>query len=241
MNQMDAIASRSDLREIHPRVKMIYTGITLAICLWASDVLVSILLLGLNTVLITLISKAPVKSYRKVMQIPLVFLLFTALGMMIHIPWTARYLVPDAIRVAELMLRVWAGCSSMFFLSFTTPIFDIITCLHQWKVPEFLTDLMLYMYRFIFLLLDVGDVMQISQRARLGYDSKKSWIHSTANVAVSLFIIAYQKSEQLYIAMECRLYDGKMRYYDEEKREEAGWYVGITVIAVLLILLKGCL
>ena len=115
---MDAIASRSDLREIHPRVKMIYTGITLAICLWASNALVSILLLGLNTVLITLISKAPVKSYRKVMQIPLVFLLFTALGMMIHIPWTTKYLVSDAIRIAELMLRVWAGCSSMFFFSF---------------------------------------------------------------------------------------------------------------------------
>lgn len=235
MNKIDAIANQSNLKQIHPRVKMIYTGITLIVCLWASDYVVSLLLLAGNTYLITKVSGTSMRDYVNMMKIPVVFLFFTAIGMMIHFPMTTAYLYEDSLRVGELVLRVWAGCSSMFFLSFTTPVFDMVSCLHQWKMPEFLTDLMLFMYRFIFLLLDVSQTMQTAQRARLGYDTKKGWMKSTANIAVSLFMIAYRRSEQLFTAMECRLYDGKTAYWKENREEKPLWYAAIGVWTLVLM------
>ncbi|XGB39116.1 MAG: hypothetical protein LVT47_13600 [Cyanobacteria bacterium LVE1205-1] len=65
-------------------------------------------------------------------------------------------------------IRSLACFAGLLFIIFTIPFTDLLSIGRQWRVPTILIELLMLMYRFIFMFLDVLLQLQLAQRARGG-------------------------------------------------------------------------
>jgi cobalt/nickel transport system permease protein len=129
--------------------------------------------------------------------------------------------------------RVIGGMSAMIFIALTAPMTDIFIVFRQCRLPEVVIDLMMIIYRTIFILMD--QVIQIyhAQLMRLGYSTWRESIHSFASMSGAAFIASWDAGEDLIRAMDARCYDGKFALLGESRPVE--WIPGLTVVVFLLL------
>jgi len=103
--------------------------------------------------------------------------------------------------------------------------------LRQCRVPEVVIDLMMIIYRTIFILMD--QVIQIyqAQVMRLGYSTWNESIYSFASLCGAAFIASWDAGEDLIRAMDARCYDGKFALLGESRPVER-----IPCLAVVVFL-----
>ena len=75
---------------------------------------------------------------------------------------------------------------SLYFLALTTPMTEIITVLHKLKVPVIITELMVLIYRFIFVFMETATTIRRAQLSRSGYVSMKSSFRSLSRLSSAL-------------------------------------------------------
>ena len=158
----------------------------------------------------------PVLRYLKFLTIPLAFLFLSAAAILFHISrtpmdlfaiplgnWYLTTSMSSLLYAVQLILTALSAVSCLYFLSFTTPITDILEVL--------LIELMLLIYRFIFVLLDTASAITTSQHCRLGNRDYKTALKSFGLLGSALMLRAVTRSNRLYTAMEARCYDDTIR------------------------------
>ena len=104
-----------------------------------------------------------------------------------------------------------------------TPMPEILQVLRRLRCPGLLGELMLLIYRYIFVLMDTAANIRISQACRLGNKDYKTALKSFAALGSVLMMRAIARSKLLYEAMEARCYDGTIQVLEEgsppEKRD----------------------
>jgi cobalt/nickel transport system permease protein len=78
------------------------------------------------------------------------------------------------------------------------------------RVPKGFIEVMVFAYRYIFVLLDEGMVVYNSQKTRLGYSSLKRSLSSFGTLTGSLVLKAFEHSQNTAVAMVQRGYDGNI-------------------------------
>lgn len=248
MISIDKLAYVSGLRRVNPMEKFLFSIITMIVCIALNSVATSLIILLLMGSVTIIKGKVSVKAYGELILIPLAFLIIGLLTVAINI------LQPDSkalfslvifnlklgctreslVMAAKVFFKALGSVSCLYFLALTTPMFEILMVLKKLKVPKLFIELMGLIYRFIFVLLDTADSIFISQNSRLGYATVKLGYHSLGKLIAALFIASYRKSQQIYIAMESRCYDGDIRLIEEQHRVSS---LNIFLIAVLEIIL----
>jgi len=230
MTSIDKYAYISKLNKLNPVLKFVIAALSMAVCLGIDHPVISVLILCLMSWLTVARGKISIKYYMKLMRIPLFFLVISVLTIIINltetpadliaVPLFSKYLSVSRqglCQGAALVLKAFGSVSCLYFLSLSTPVFEItgvFNCLH---CPKLLTELMLLIYRFIFILLDTSHMMVLSADSRLGYMTKRSWLKATGMIAGSLFLKAFKRSMVMYDAMEARCYDGTIEFLYEDK------------------------
>lgn len=90
-------------------------------------------------------------------------------------------------RAWELLTRISACMSCFFFLIFTTPFSDLLQVLRRLHMPQIVLELMLIMYRFLFLLSDAAHGLMLARRLRGGSRGYKARLRETAAMGGALF------------------------------------------------------
>ncbi|MEK3795024.1 cobalt ECF transporter T component CbiQ [Paenibacillus sp. FSL R7-0204] len=90
-------------------------------------------------------------------------------------------------RAGELLARISACMSCFFFLMFTTPFSELLQVLRRLRMPQIVLELMLIMYRFLFLLSDAAHGLLLARRLRGGRRGYKARLRETAAMAGALF------------------------------------------------------
>ncbi|NQX48187.1 cobalt ECF transporter T component CbiQ [Paenibacillus tritici] len=90
-------------------------------------------------------------------------------------------------RAGELLARISACMSCFFFLMFTTPFSELLQVLRRLRMPQIVLELMLIMYRFLFLLTDAAHGLLLARRLRGGRRGYKAKLRETAAMAGALF------------------------------------------------------
>lgn len=229
MIAIDKLCYYSNLRYVNAGEKFAYAVLTLLFCVASRSIPMAVLVLSVNGILTVYKGGIPFFCYMHFMIIPLVFLLLSTLAILINISKTP--LDAFAIGIGEwyitsswqalyqgfqLILTALASVSCLYFLSLNTPITDILTVLKKLHCPALIIELMLLIYRFIFVLLDISAAISISQDARLGNKDLKTSYQSFGKLISILFIRAMKKSNSLYDAMESRCYDGHIQVLSED-------------------------
>jgi cobalt/nickel transport system permease protein len=249
---LDDYAHSSALRDTSPRLKLLLGLVSMLICV-ASGSPIAPLFIAVTISLITVgLAKIPGRFYSRLLLIPLSFALlsaavvaflhggghqlfaFTVLGYSLGIQ-------EDGANLALLLIaRTLGGMCSLFFIALTTPMLEIFSICKSLGLPDFLVELSMLMYRYIFVFVDQAAMIHSAQVMRLGDAGIKSTLSSFSMLSSVLFLRAWEQGERLIVAMDARCYDGRLDLMEQSDRAEPkvifavmGYMVVIAAIALL--------
>ncbi len=252
MISIDKLAYTSELRKANSMEKFIFSVVTMVVCISLNNMTNSIIILLLMSAMILLKGKIPVKTYGELLLIPLVFLIIGTLTIAINmVPKGEEAIFSFAIlgirlgcttdsllTALKLFFKCLASVSCLYFLTLTTPVFEVLSVLRRLKAPKLFVELMGLIYRFIFVLLDTANMIFVSQNSRLGYNSFKNSYNSLGKLITALFISAYKRSLDIYISMESRCYDGEINLFENYSKISYRNILLIFLIEVALVFLS---
>ncbi|WP_258360578.1 cobalt ECF transporter T component CbiQ [Moorella sulfitireducens (nom. illeg.)] len=224
MFRLDQYAYNNRLQKVHPGEKVAFALVTLLIVLAAPRPLIAALVIVMMAGAATVIAGIPFRFYLKLMLVPFSFLAASATMIALtisHQPqaglrgvtiwgWTLGVTPEGLYLAARVLLKSLGATACLYFLSLTTPVVDILAVLRRARVPALLLDLITLTYRFIFVLLATVNDTYTAQVSRLGYASLCSSYRSLGQLAASLFIKTYRRSQELFTALTARGYQEEL-------------------------------
>ena len=136
----------------------------------------------------------------RTLRIPLVFILVAALSTAVTVDPSGPAITTSAgavIRACEAVARAVAATAAMMLLASTTPMSDLTDSMRRVGLPPACVDVIIVMYRMIFLLLESIAVVKKSQTARLGYSSVSRSVRSAGLMAAAVLIRAWRRGHAL--------------------------------------------
>ena len=252
MINIDSYAYNNNLITVHPVEKSLFAMITMVVCLQSPTVITPLIVLMLMAVGIIFVAGIPVRVFIRLLFVPFSFLLISVLTIAFSISttpsgfWLAQTIngltigihYPDLITAVHLFFKSLGSVACLYFLALTTPITEIIAVLNKLRVPVIITELMVLIYRFIFVFMETAISINRAQSSRLGYVTMKSSFRSMSCLFSALLGKVFVKSQELYNAMAARCYTGEIRVLTKEHPISYRNYIIIVGLEIPLILLN---
>jgi cobalt/nickel transport system permease protein len=216
---MDHFAGKENwLTNIEARIKIFYIGIGLIINICSQNTVVPLIFLTTSFILLLSI-RIPLKNIVLRMSIPLLLGVFIMIIIGLHKGETVIFSVlPYGYELAFkkegllsgllILSRVTGGVMLLLLLSYTTSITKICMTARWMKIPDTLIEVLSFVYRYLFLLMEETETMMSSQRSRLGYKTWFKTIRSFGILGGMLIIRSITRAENAHSAMISRGYDG---------------------------------
>jgi cobalt/nickel transport system permease protein len=256
--KLDTLAYTNQLRGLPPEHKLIFALTTLLISL-ATHPPVQILIalwMGIWTVVY---AKIPAGIYIRILAVASFFWLTSLPALIINGASVADiaqvqsdswfglnfgyyyiYISRSGFSQAlTIFTRAFASVSCLYFLMLTVPFTEVLQTLRRFKFPSLLIELLLLMYRFIFILWNTATDLSIAQKSRLGYRDFRTGIKSLALLVAQLLKRTLQKYSQFCLGLEARGMNGEFRVYAPRRYRPSKRYILEAVIgSVILISLE---
>jgi cobalt/nickel transport system permease protein len=212
----------STVHRLHPATKAALAALVLAAALAIPFPrfgpllpLVALLLLGAALSRVSLIHLAGK------MKIPLALTVMAVVFMPFLRPAPARIvlatwpvIIPLYPESAFRALHVTAGAAvaiaAMILLLATTPFQDLLRVLERARVPGLLLRILAVFYRYLFILTDEAEKMELAIAARgAGAFHRGRQLRMAGNLAGVLFLRSLERGEQVYLSMCARGFEGR--------------------------------
>ena len=189
-------------------------------------------------------------DYLSLLSLPAAFLLLSGIvllwdyasapGGLLCFPLGSGYLLlslsaQESTRL--VMARALGAVSSLYFLSLSTPMSEILHCLRRIHVPAVVTDLSILIYRYIFILLTTYHDMRDAAASRLGFRGTVSSIRTTGKIYANLLGSSFRKAGICFDAMESRCYRGELRFLATKKPIKPGGILLFVFLSCGMLLL----
>jgi cobalt/nickel transport system permease protein len=218
---LDSVAQQSAFRHINTGTKLILALGSLILCLISPFPFVP-LLSGIVLSFVLLIpGRTSPRLYGEVLLGPAIFMVMSVVVLLFllgggdviwqfnPVPWINLTITTGSLGQSLLVLCRVFGCSiSMFFIVLTTPMTDLFNGMKRIGIPIELIDLMMIIYRYIFIICAQAVEIFQAQVMRLGYSRSMEAVRSFSLLCGMLFISSWNAGEDLVRAMDCRCYDG---------------------------------
>ncbi len=251
MIDIDSLCYDSKLRFINPMEKIIYSFMTIFLLIFSRSIVIAITVLIVNHLLNTVVGGLSQGRYLKLMSIPIAFIIMSTIAIIVNFTKVRLDLYAISIgsfyitgskegvmRGIQLILTALSAVSSLYFLSLNTTMVDIIYALRVIKLPKIVVELMMLIYRYIFLLLDLAVNITISQKSRLGYKNYVTSIKSFASMLSSVFIKSIRMSSELYDSLDARGYDGELKVINEFEEFSKRRFIYIVIFGIILMFIN---
>jgi len=141
-----------------------------------------------------------------------------------------------AISSAFLILRVGTSVSLAVLLVLTTPWNELLKALAVLRVPQVFVLILGMTYRYVYLLLHTMNDMFLSRKSRIvgKMDSSdhRRWITASAGVLLGK---SFHLSNEVYLAMTARGFNGTVRTIGNLKLRPRDWLWGAGLVSVALV------
>lgn len=204
---VDAYAKRSPFYPLDPRVKLICT-VALIVVVAVLTSLEAVLLAGAFLILLAIASRIPARHLASNFLLALIFIVFAALTMLLYRGWESALIIGLRISICVLALLIMVS---------TTPFFKMLRAMRSLRVPRLIASMIMFTYRFIFLLLDEMERMKLARRARGFIGGRnlldRSALRTLANTIGMTFVRANARATNIYDALLMRGYTGEIREF----------------------------
>lgn len=242
----------SRLRYVNASEKMFYACSTLIICISGHSSAAALLIFWTNFSLTVGKGKIPLRYYMRYMLIPVLFLIPGSAAVILDISgipadafafrvgkWYVTGSTASLEKGIELCITALSAVSSLYFLSMNTTMPDIIKVMKKLKVPSLIIELMILIYRFIFVLFKTASSIIVSQKSRMGYFSIRTGIRSFGSMGNAVFLQAFRRADHIFDAMDSRCYDGTIHVLSKESRINKKEILGIILFDILLLVIAA--
>jgi cobalt/nickel transport system permease protein len=241
---LEEIAQKNAIREVNTYLKLVAGLGAILLCLVSTSYIPPLVIAAMLAGAALFLARVDARTYAGLFILPIWFALISVAGIILisggnEVFWRWDVLPEFSFSVTResinkgifVFCRIIGGMSGVCFISLTTPITDIFIAFRQCRVPEPVIDLMMIIYRTIFILMD--QVIQIyqAQVMRLGYSGYRESIRSFATLCGAAFIASWEAGDDLIRAMDARCYAGKFALLGENRPVE---FLPCLTVAVFL-------
>jgi cobalt/nickel transport system permease protein len=209
---IDSLSYKNKLRAVSPLWKSAFAAV-LFILSYLAHPAVQLLITGWLLIWTVGYAKIPVSYYIRLIAAPCLFYAASLPAILIEfqrsielsglahsstllfsfLHWTA-FVTDNGLQTAvTLLMRILACLSCMTFIMLTTPVSELFQIMKKLRVPALVLEMMLIMYRFLFLLESTAYEMYTAQKSRGGQTGFKSRLNDTAILIVRLFAKSMQR------------------------------------------------
>lgn len=204
-DEIDRYAKISRFYVFDPRVKLASAISFIVVVSFIREALPLWIALTFVLVLIET-SGVPLRHVGESYLLAFPFIFFAALTM---------WLTSSATNGLLMGMRISTSVLALLLLISTTPFFDMLRSLRWFRVPPLICNMLLFTYRFIFVLLDEFDRMMMARRSR-GFSGGRSLMDRSAFATISntigmVFVRSNQRAGRIYDALLGRGYSGEIR------------------------------
>ncbi len=217
---IDYCAYRSRLRSLDGLSKLTFFLLCLVLAVASSSRLFHLSLFLLQVVLSVGVGGVPLKRYLRFLEAPVMFLLMGALGIMVQIsfsPLSISMTSDSLIQARQVSWRAFSALSCLYSLSLSTPMNQLLETLRRLKIPEMMIEVMLSLYRYVFVLFTLYYPMKRALELRRG-----NGIRGLGLLWSSLFRRSYLRAEMSYLSMNARGYSGAIRFLSSPTEKRKG-------------------
>ena len=242
MHLTDHHAWTNHWRQHHPAEKLLLAG-GLLLCSVTLPPLttapVVLLVVGLATVIGAGI---PAAALARFVAVPGAFLLTSVPFLVLSVSSSQGIAFsPSGLETAlRVVARSLAAISSMAFLTLTTPVIAWAPLLRRLGVPQAIVEIMLLIYRLIFVFAEQAVTASQAQAARLGYNGIRRSLHSLGLLVASLLERSLARMRRLEIGLAARNFDGELRVL-QPTYELSPWRIALIGSALLAVAAMGLL
>lgn len=225
---VDRFAKISRFYRLDPRVKLICTIALVVVLAFITDLL-PLLLMAAFVLGLVLSSRVPIKHMARNFAFALMFIAFASAVMLLTSGWMAAL---------TIFIRISTSVLALLLLVSTTPFFRLMRGFQALRMPQVLTGLIMFTYRFIFILLEEMERMRMARMAR-GFSGGTSILDRTAFKTLSatigmVFVRANLRATNIYDALLSRGYTGEIRTMGQlEVRGIDGAFAAAFVIMMM--------
>jgi len=138
----------------------------------------------------------------------------------------------------SIVLRFFLTMTSVLLLIATTSFPGICHALRRLGMPELFTSQLLFLYRYIFVLLEEA-MRMVRARNMRSFRGKGQGARVFVSLVGTLFLRTMDRAERIYQAMLSRGFTGTMRFV-RTYRFRATDFALLTVVAAVLYLFRVC-
>lgn len=147
------------------------------------------------------------------------------------------------IRFVSILVRSWLSVQMAILLVAVTRFPDLIHALEHLRVPAVLTNIIAFLYRYLFVMTD--EVLRLL-RARESRSAAAPGMRSgggvlwrakvAGNMIGQFFLRSYERSDRIYNAMLARGYAGRLYTLNPHEMKSADYFTTAFVIVIIFIL-----
>ncbi len=129
--------------------------------------------------------------------------------------------------------RIIGAVTIVAVLGFATPFTELMAGLSWMRVPRGFIEILMFAYRYIFVLFDDAMVIYNAQKNRLGYSSIGRGLSSFGTLAGSLTLKAFENSENTTVAMVQRGYAGNIPMLKHKPFRAPEVFCSILIVVIM--------
>lgn len=126
--------------------------------------------------------------------------------------------------------RIAGAVSVVAVAGFATPFTEVMGALAWMRLPGGLIEVMVFAWRYLFLLFDDAQVIHAAQRNRLGYAGFRQGLRSFGTLTGALVIKAFDSSQAMTVAMVQRGYDGSLPIFRHKPFKSVEIFGAMSVV-----------
>jgi len=245
---MDCYAEQSGLKEVSPVIKCTIALIGIFCAVGGNSLLVSVVIFFLMMGYTIGLGKVNIFVYFGFLLVPVTFLGLSSFALLFDfsrvrmgvfsIPFFDRYLVMTEVAQTEtslLMAKALAAVSSLYGLSLSTPLYEIMGVLKKAKVPTVVMELMYLMIRYLYVLTQILEEMKQAAKSRMGMVGWKNTYRTVGYLMTHLLLVSFRRASDSFDAMESRCYMGKIDFLEQERKATAKQWFMVFCYGMVLI------
>lgn len=202
--EIDQYSRSSTLYGFDPRVKLAST-IALVVALSFMRDLVALTIALVFVLVMIALSRLPLLHFFKVFSLSLPFIAVASIALLF---------TSGSQPAVAMALRISVSVMALLLLVTTTPFFDLLRALRWFHVPYLFCSLLLFTYRYIFVILEELNLMNMARRSR-GFSLKgnlfsKDIFQTISFTAGMVLVRSYERSKRIYDGLLARGFQGEI-------------------------------
>ncbi|WP_414564174.1 MULTISPECIES: cobalt ECF transporter T component CbiQ [unclassified Anabaena] len=253
--QIDTLAYTNRLRWLAPEQKLLLAIALLIITALAHPPVQILIAIWISTWTV-IYAKIPIQVYVKLIYIATIFWLTSLPALVIngiHINHL-NLIKDDAImglnigsyylyisqhgieQGTTIFTRAIASLACLYFVMLTIPFTELLQTLRRYGFPILFTDILLLMYRFIFVLLNTARELWIAQQSRNGYRNFTIGIKSLSLLIGQLFKRTLENYRQISLSLASRGFNGEFQVWHSHRYHLSKRYAIEAIFGCLILI-----